>query len=302
MIIVGIDENGLGPVLGPLVVTACAFRARIYSEDEFWALSDKSLLADDSKVVFKKNQKAKAETAVLKWLNLFALSPSDAHELYSQVCMPLPLPCPADNAHVCRPPKALAIPQYNASEFHVSEHIAARFETAGIHPLSAVAFTVCPGSYNDALDSGERNKLQLDFELMLQLVNQLKNNHPNEPILALCGKVGGTRCYSPWFAAAGAGAITILEENRDRSRYQLYGNCQMAFIKDGDSAHLPIAVASMVGKYLRELQMTEINERLRQGQPHISGYRDLKTKGFITETETIRNSLGIPDRCFIRNC
>ena len=52
MLIIGIDENGLGPLLGPLVVTAVAFEAEEYDRDAFWRIGREYMLADDSKKIF----------------------------------------------------------------------------------------------------------------------------------------------------------------------------------------------------------------------------------------------------------
>ena len=301
MIIIGIDENGLGPVLGPMVVTACAFRAEDYDVDAFWSLSDSALPADDSKIVFKQNRKATAEAAVLKWLRLFSVTPDSTDKLYTRICRPMDTPCPPQRHSVCRPLSIFSIPFFGTASATIGDDILKRFSTANIVPLDCAAFAVCPGTYNHLLSGDSLNKLQLDFKLMVQLISHIRSLHPNEPILALCGKVGGTRCYIPWFESSGMDNITVISERREESRYSVDDNLEIAFIKDGDGLHLPIAVASMVGKYVRELQMVETNELLAPGEKHISGYRDPRTKTFIVQTVRMRTALGLPDRCFLRN-
>jgi ribonuclease HII len=74
----------------------------------------------------------------------------------------------------------------------------------------------------------------------------------------------------------------------------------ISFIKDADAHHLPVSVASMVGKYLREIEMEAINSLLGNGARHASGYRDKVTRQFIAQTEQKRHEKGIPDRCFLR--
>ncbi|MBN2716689.1 MAG: hypothetical protein JXX14_12615 [Deltaproteobacteria bacterium] len=302
MIVIGIDENGLGPVLGPMVVTACAFRASSYNTQTFWTLADAALPADDSKVVFKQNKKVQAEQAVLKWLQLFNQSANDAVALYDRVSRPLKRPCPGQQQNMCRPAVSLSVPQFGASVPKITDEINARFNTAGIETLTCAAFTVCPGTFNQTLKDKNLNKLKLDFLLMLQLTDHIRRLYPCESVLALCGKVGGTRCYLPWFEFAKVHDATPIHEEHDESRYAVGTDFEIAFIKNSDALHLPVAVASMVGKYLRELQMTEINELLLPGEKHVSGYRDTRTRAFIQRSAQKRLELGLPERCFSRNC
>jgi ribonuclease HII len=302
VIVIGIDENGLGPVLGPMIVTATAFRTDDYCADAFWGLTDTELPADDSKIVFKNRKKKVAETAVLKWLQLLQLQPQNADDLY-RIVDPVPrAPCPPHLPYGCRLPAPVPIPFFGGQNHAPTREIQERFSAANISPLACTAVISCPGHFNATVSPQGRNKLQFDFDMMLQLIDGFRAQFPNESILALCGKVGGTRCYLPWFESAGKTGVVALQEERSLSQYQLEGGTAIQFIKDGDSIHLPVAVASMIGKYLRELQMAELNGLLAPDASPISGYRDPRTKQFIRETETRRQQLALPDRCFLRNC
>ncbi|MBN2341992.1 MAG: hypothetical protein JXX29_21785 [Deltaproteobacteria bacterium] len=305
MIIIGIDENGLGPVLGPMVVTACAFRAKRYDEAHFWKLCDESLPADDSKIIFKRNKESFAETAVLRWLSVFSHFPNNATELFNTLCESTPRPCPEAFPEVCRPHNQNAIPAFGGeAPRQLSLNLWNRFDHLSITPLQTRAFLLCPGEFNAHFSSSDVNKLQLDFNLMMQLIQlfQRERTDDDEEIWAVCGKVGGAQKYLPWFHALNITDCDIIEEHRDVSTYRLPDNTTVSFIKDGDSAHLPVAVASMVGKYLRELSIQETNRLLAPNQPPVSGYRDVRTKAFIEATAASRTARNLPDRCFLRIC
>jgi hypothetical protein len=64
-------------------------------------------------------------------------------------------------------------------------------------------------------------------------------------------------------------------------------------------------LASLVGKYVRELLMTRISAyydlRDSEGEPlHVSGYNDPRTKHFIQLSAARRQARAIPRHCFER--
>jgi ribonuclease HII len=77
-------------------------------------------------------------------------------------------------------------------------------------------------------------------------------------------------------------------------------NLELRFVRDGDALHLPVAVASMIGKYLRELAMERLGASLGAAEDPPSGYRDGRTKAFVRESAALRAALGLPDSCFLR--
>ncbi len=54
----------------------------------------------------------------------------------------------------------------------------------------------------------------------------------------------------------------MIEESDTRSRYLVHHpkvRLGIAFLTEGESAHLPVALASMIAKYVRELAMLRFN-------------------------------------------
>lgn len=304
MLVLGIDENGLGPVLGPLVVTAASFETSHYDSGHFWKTARAIMHVDDSKKVFSRLKMAGAETATLGWLEAFGERKTTFRDMWASIvvdtggprvcgkqcpayCLPSPqpLPCwakPGDRASQSPPGVALG--------------------RGDLKPYLIRAVSVCPGEFN-ALTSDERmNKFKLDFNLMMRLICEIRDTYPG-PVLALCGKIGSTRKYGPWFEDGHMGLCFPLEETREVSTYRVDDRLDISFIRDADALHFPVAVASMIGKYLRELSMRDLNERFGDAGGHgkwASGYRDPVTREFTVSSREKRLELGIPDECFFR--
>jgi ribonuclease HII len=77
---------------------------------------------------------------------------------------------------------------------------------------------------------------------------------------------------------------------------------RLTFLVEGDSASLPVAAASILAKYTRELFMRALNlwfaERLPGLRPTAGYWQDARR--FLEETEGLRRSLGIADDVLIR--
>jgi len=124
-----------------------------------------------------------------------------------------------------------------------------------------------------------------------------------EEVQAVCGKVGGYGKYGAAFGPLSGRLHTVIEEGRPRSAYHFPGVGEIAFVRDGDATDQCVAMASMVGKYLREALMARI-VRLYRGElpelPDASGYHDPVTTRFIGATRLVRDHREVPDRCFER--
>jgi ribonuclease HII len=302
MLIVGIDENGLGPLIGPLVVTAAAFEAPEYDREAFWRIAKSHLPADDSKKIFSSGRLGKAERATLTWLDAFGHRPLTYTDLAAAICCrtPLPLPCGDAVPERCRP-SSVGLPFFAKAPSEVNTIDAdPLLSRNGIKTVAVRSVMVCPGAFNAALEDNEMNKLKLDFNLMMRLAGDLTLSCKGDAAV-LCGKVGSTRKYAKWLEGAGFYAHVTSEENPQISSYEVAGIGRLSFIKDADALHLPVAVASMIGKYLRELAMSDLNRLLAgPGMRRASGYRDRVTADFVASTEKRRREIGLNEICFAR--
>ncbi|MFT3685488.1 MAG: hypothetical protein QM783_11255 [Phycisphaerales bacterium] len=114
----------------------------------------------------------------------------------------------------------------------------------------------------------------------------------------VCDRQGGRADYTAqihdWLPDAsesfknGAGALSILEQTDSRSRYRCHAPCSKTGVKrqatlsfevDSESAHLPIALASMAAKLTRELLMVRFN-RYWCGRAAAAGVELKPTAGY----------------------
>ena len=78
---------------------------------------------------------------------------------------------------------------------------------------------------------------------------------------------------------------------------------QVAFLQVADATDPAVGLASLVGKYVRELSMHRIHLDLRAHVPDLapaSGYHDPVTTRYIAATALMRKARGVPDDCFER--
>jgi hypothetical protein len=122
---------------------------------------------------------------------------------------------------------------------------------------------------------------------------------------AVCGKVGGMCDYSRFFGPLAGWLHVELLQTRKESAYRFPGLGELRFLQDADSRDTLVMLASLVGKYLRELLMGRIARFYVEtvaGEDHESpsGYSDPVTARFVAATTLVREKRRIPDTCFVR--
>src|ERR1700712_4771767 len=113
MIVVGVDENGLGPILGPLVTTAVSFELSRYSPERHASLG-RELGIDDSKATAGFGQMAVAEGLALALIELLHGSVVEDLDAFFECLLldapsSLRAPCPSSSRPQCWS-VALALP------------------------------------------------------------------------------------------------------------------------------------------------------------------------------------------------
>ena len=166
---------------------------------------------------------------------------------------------------------------------------------------------VCAKRLNERRADGV-NKFRVDLHAMERLVLDVAAATPGRTVDAVCGKIGGAKSYLPMFGPLAGRPCAIEEETQGRSAYRFPGLATIAFERDADADDALVGLASLVGKYLRELLMGRIVEHVRAlGRDdgieiaHASGYHDPVTHRLIDASALSRRRAEVPDRCFLRD-
>ncbi len=268
--IIGVDENGLGPKLGPLVVTGV--RLRLAGAPPSFAALREATGLDDSKRVFAPGRRGRGEALALGVLGVRGAG-SPAELLRGRLVAP-PWSAPdacrggTDGMGLCPALPLRPLPRWTTEV----RDVAAGLERLGVVVERVACAVLCPGTLNVALADGT-SKLAVDLRLFEVVVQALRDDAAG-PCEASCGKVGGTDRYAERFAAWAGREVRVVLESRACSTYDIGGVGRVSFVRDADASEPAVATASVVGKYVRELWMDDLAAAAAWEGPTPSGYHD----------------------------
>ena len=302
MFVVGVDENGLGPRLGPLIVTAVTAEAtneaglRIANKPARGGAA--SRLADSKQLV------AYGDSALGEaWAR--ALMPEAASpealldSLFLDPTHVLQRPCPRDHMAQCW----RAGEGFESTDEAVAlvKKDAARLEKRGLRLVRAEVAFVCTRTLNDAAAKG-LSRFVVDLNTMERLVLSARARAGSD-VQAICGKVGGFDRYGNQFGPLSSYLHIALVEGRARSEYKFPGVGTVAFVRDADASSSLVSLASLIGKWARDLLTARVIRHYRDEDdslPNASGYHDPITAKFVAGTALVRKKRKMPDDCFER--
>jgi ribonuclease HII len=303
--LLGIDENGLGPKLGPLVVTAVTVETD-GAGAKLAAHSPRGRLADrlgDSKALVSHGNVALGEAWARCIARRMGLKAERPDALFSGISLDtaeeLTRPCPAHVREQCWRLDGEVFEADDALVARIDRDLC-RLDAQGVRVRSVETAVVCTRRLDDALADG-RSRFDVDLHTMERLVLSAAGRAPSE-LIAICGKVGGYKSYGPAFGPLGGRLHAVVEESPERSEYRFPGLGRISFVRDADASHLVVGMASLVGKWVRELLMARIVRFYGGNGADISasGYHDPVTARFVARTADARKSLRVPDTCFQR--
>jgi ribonuclease HII len=306
---VGIDENGLGPRLGPLVVTGVvavtsgdgharaerrpmgALRQRLDDSKKLVAYRDNALGEAWARAIVGR---MRGQEPALESPNAIvqALSLDGAEALQK--------PCPRDHAAQCWDAHGEAF-GCDGNLLALVEQDLARLEAAGVNVTRAACVVTCTRRLNEGVARG-LTRFHLDLHAMERLALEARQRSGRD-VFATCGKVGGFDRYAPAFGPLGGRIHAVAAEGRARSEYVMPGLGRIAFVRDADAKHLLVCMASLVGKWVRDVLMGRIvryHRAVNDELPDASGYHDPVTTRFIDATRLSRRQRSLPDDCFER--
>jgi len=307
---VGVDENGLGPRLGPLVVTAVAARTTETGGATLTSTPRGALAGriGDSKKLVSFGDSALGEA----WARAIGITagpgsgtPVDSpdaviHALSIDPRATLERPCPPGHGAQCWGADGEA---FEAEPELVDTLVRdiERLEQRGVRLLGAHVAIICTERLNEAAARGV-SRFQADLFAMERLILHARHRYDTE-LDVTCGKVGGYATYPPAFGPLAGRLFTTVEEGRARSEYRVADVGRIAFVRDADGSHLLVALASLVGKWVRDRltrRVTRYHRAYDPSLPEASGYHDPVTKRFVDASALSRQNRGFSDACFER--
>ena len=324
MLLIGTDEAGYGPPLGPLVISATAWECPQRDADLYEILAEvvtdspqhaKSatvkpcLLIADSKVACRSGTVGNLETTVLLLLeSVYGRMPKTLSDLVAIV-----MPAAAEDflqQHFWLRGLDVELPLEAANgreEF--SSQLSSRFRAVcqqNAIRLSDIRSTILlPPEFNAGV-AELGNKATLLSDSTLRLAAELMNGRSGDTLIE-CDKHGGRSYYSEMIARALTDCpVEIVRESPQQSAYQWSlpnRECEVRFTAKGEG-QLPVALASMVSKYIREVFMVAWNSYWRSEIPNIKSTKGYPqdAKRFLGEIQEVVTALKLARTDFWRSC
>ncbi|MES2792057.1 MAG: hypothetical protein V4719_20750 [Planctomycetota bacterium] len=311
--VIGMDEAGYGPNLGPLVVTVTVWEVPGAPKsttfwDQFEGLvvqrpprSADEIQIADSKVVhdIAKGVGPLERGVLAAWGLMEEQQPTSLKAWWSQIATH-PLLSSAGVPTHNEPwflDGDLTVPQQTSLDevTNLSRLWATRCAAQKIRLRAIRSDIVLTRRFNTLTTQHNSKGLALSG-ISMRLLQDVLPLTEGKPTLVWCDKHGGRNRYDELLQdIAGDTFISRLEEGTERSRYRI-GKTDICFQTRAE-AHLPVALASMVSKYWRESAMALFNNFWQRHQPELKptkGYPQ-DAKRFKADIAVLQKELGIEE-------
>jgi hypothetical protein len=331
LIYAGIDEAGYGPLLGPLCVGLSVFEIDHWTEGQpapdLWELlsrvvcrkpSDpkRRIAVDDSKALKLSNSSVtkhplmhleRGVGAFLASLTNDAAPPATDAELFRALGVSMPREEWYHASTLDDQARAAAAP-FPAGLTHGEVAIAASLLRGGLEServcIRSLSCEVLSESiFNEIVEAAGTKAAATEAALVKHLwsVWELAGARPNSAVRVVCDRQGGRANYTPLLSRAFPDAQVLETHHSDtQSRYELTAvdpdgsprHMHVLFLVESERHHLPVALASMAAKLVRETMMHRFNTYWRI-RASAAGMKELKpTAGYRGDGQRWLTDLG----------
>lgn len=315
----GIDEAGYGPMLGPLCVAASAFAIDGHDPGDgapdLWERlesavcrgardAQRRIAVDDSKRLKGAND---ARAHPLRHLERGVLSFAGGPErLPDDDALLSLLGSAAPDRDWYATPIELPV-AHDAGSLRIdAARLRRALEAEGVRMLALRCRVVDAGALNDGLDRAG-TKAAVSFEAVARLAEEVRRLRPDaHPRIVIDRQGGRTHYLGELRTAWPEASIRIVAESSEVSRYRLElpeGPITLTFTPGAESRHLPVALASMTAKYVRELMMTRLNRYFGSRLPSLRPTAGYVADGrrWLRDAEPLLRDLAVPREHLVRN-
>jgi ribonuclease HII len=301
-VLVGIDEAGFGPILGPLIASSCSFSIpNDLLKSDLWEVLRKSisinrkhlrgrLLVTDSKKAYSKSTGiAHLERTVLTMLKCLNKEPQNLSALIEILC---PISLERLNQYPWHRNMQTSELSNKTSERNIASSVFSSDLNSNSMALLDIRSCCLDVAHYNQMVEAVKNKASVLFTAISELILNAYNSCADKELQIIIDHQGGRVRYRPNLQKMFPNMeLTILKESPSISSYELKADgriMRLHFAVGADSKYMPVSLASMVSKYLRELLIKNMNQYFISYNPNLkptAGYwkdglrfiNDLKT-------------------------
>lgn len=310
--IIGIDEAGYGPKLGPLVIAATAWSVPEDSPSfEFWKelehvatnspnRREHRLHVADSKKVYSPNKGLKSlERSVLSFAAVSGNKASSLRQLIEHLAGSVPESFQHQPWYQNRDLELPLVCNVDQIAFD-AKHLTQAMQGYSLRLEAMAVEVICPQRFNILVEQ-LGNKSELLTKCSLDLIKRICPSQETQTLIQ-ADKHGGRNRYLEYLHETFPDhGYSQQQESSEQSTYQ--GKSTTICFGVKSERHFPVAIASMTAKYIRETCMELFNGYWKEQLPELKptkGYPQDAVR-FRAEIEHLLPQNGISEKILWRN-